>query len=1039
MTNKVLNFNLINTNSRSLQPKVNSLLRNFSELDLQLAIIAETWLTEGSQLELDTENLLLGQGLHAITRSREPSAAGFSHGGVAVIIKENISRPKVYKYPNPENYEVLPVITPIQGQARRMAIIAAYIPPGYSVARGRGCMQHISDLVLKVKSDIDDPLVCVAGDFNQWDVENYLADYPDLEEVLTAPTRNNRRIDRVFLNWNVSKHCCRSPLATEPDREGITSSSDHNIQLVETTIDLRQSKKWTKVTFRPYTLSGAAEFEQLLSKESWQTVLSATGSNNKQRALQRILDSATDACFPLKTSRKREDDLPWMNDVARKKIKKKKAVYRDEGKSRRWEALLADLERYLAARQEIYLQKQRDNLLTDNADKNFHKNVKSFKSHEKPKEFDIRSLRPEESKESIAEEAAEYFNRISKEFQPLSPSQIPSTYDRALPKFTCENVKSKLLSCKKPKSMVKGDIFPKLVVPCADYLAVPLSNIYNEILNTFVWPMEWKREYVTAIPKKTLPEDFSDLRNISCTNLFSKVFESFILQYALEEISLKKNQYGGIKGCSTSHLLVDLMQSIYENGEDYRCSTVVTAIDYAKAFNRLSFQHCLAAFKKKGSSTTIIRLLATFLTNRTMTLRVGDYWSVPREVTGGCPQGSILGVLLFNVTTDDLEDDFLDKDHARLGLDPLTPTDRHVIDRVDRAPELVEPVSPSSNHHPATSTPSTKPPSSLNDIEVSPVIPFNTTRSFVLEANVRNAPFGWHTPPREEKIGTQILKEKPVEVRKYIDDNLLCEKLNFGQTVVETVDDEQVKRREAPGTQNAFRSIEHNAKDKGMLVNSSKTNMICISDALNYTPVASFTDSTGNEITSGTELKVLGFSLSNRPGVALHVKETCKKLRRKYWMLRHLKKVGFNNQELVRCYQVNIVPVADYCDVVYHSSLTDEQDQALEQAQVGALRCIYGPKISGRAMRSMANVKTLRQRRIEHCDKFAQKCAASSRFSSWFPLRTGRRSARNNEHYQEHFAKTDRLRNSPLFYMRRRMNGKEGKKYGERYRIYRES
>ena len=40
-----------------------------------------------------------------------------------------------------------------------------------------------------------------------------------------------------------------------------------------------------------------------------------------------------------------------------------------------------------------------------------------------------------------------------------------------------------------------------------------------------------------------------------------------------------------------------------------------------------------------------------------MKVRVGSSWSVPRNVTGGCPQGSILGVFLFNVTTDDLEDD----------------------------------------------------------------------------------------------------------------------------------------------------------------------------------------------------------------------------------------------------------------------------------------------------------------------------------------------------------------------------------------------
>ena len=57
-----------------------------------------------------------------------------------------------------------------------------------------------------------------------------------------------------------------------------------------------------------------------------------------------------------------------------------------------------------------------------------------------------------------------------------------------------------------------------------------------------------------------------------------------------------------------------------------------------------------------GASTPIIELLATFLSNRTMSVRVGESWSDPRPVYGGVPQGSILGVFLFNASTDDLED-----------------------------------------------------------------------------------------------------------------------------------------------------------------------------------------------------------------------------------------------------------------------------------------------------------------------------------------------------------------------------------------------
>ena len=306
-------------------------------------------------------------------------------------------------------------------------------------------------------------------------------------------------------------------------------------------------------------------------------------------------------------------------------------------------------------------------------------------------------------------------------------------------------------------------------------------------------------------------------------------------------------------------------------------------------------------------------------------------------------------------------------------------------------------------------------------------------------ANVPTLPLVTLEAPRETKVGTQVLSQKPVLVFKYIDDNLTCEKVNFGTTPVTQQHSGPIKLKQAIPTQNAFVSITTEGKRKGMVVNADKTKLLCISDYINHTPLTFILDSDGTRIECCEELKLLGFHLSNKPTIALHLSKVVKSIRQRFWSLRHLRRVGFNDQELVRVYKSSIRPLAEYCCPAFHSMMTDEQDQQLENAQVGALRAIFGFGLSARKLRQHAEVETLRQRRIDLTDKFARKAAASTRFSKWFPRNEGGRAVRNRDEYKEFFAKTDRLKNSPLFYMRRRLNGKEGRSYGERNKQYREN
>ena len=118
-------------------------------------------------------------------------------------------------------------------------------------------------------------------------------------------------------------------------------------------------------------------------------------------------------------------------------------------------------------------------------------------------------------------------------------------------------------------------------------------------------------------------------------------------------------------------------------------------------------------------------------------------------------------------------------------------------------------------------------------------------------------------------------------------------------------------------------------------------------------------------------------------------------MRQRYWMLRNLKRNGFDMDELVQVYKTMLRPVVDYGSVVYHSSLSDKQDELFERLQSHALKCIFGAGMSARKMSSLAGILTLRVRREELSDKFAKKCLGNEKFASWFPVKNTRRSGRH--------------------------------------------
>ena len=950
----------INTNARSLGPKIESLFDCFHEKDVDVALLTETWYQTNRMSTEELADYADRFSLGVIARNRDAVAAnGRQYGGVALFYRQRTSSFANFEIINQDGHEVLAAVGSVKGIKGKVFCIVAYAPPSLTLLRARQLNNYLSDLIGEAKRKYPDCTLIVGGDFNHWPAEEAIEDHVEITEVLHGNTRGSRAIDRSFVNFGeaITEAGTLPPL--ENEQGGL---SDHRIGFAVATF-VKPKTPTITYTYRRFTEQGAVKFGQMLAAQSWVTVFAAVGATAKVEMFQSLLELLMSKCFATVTTTRRKADPPWVNDKIRRLSKKRRKVYDKEGRSERWKSLKKACQDLYKKRAAVYMEEQKRTLTEPDASRSFFKNVKAYQSREKPPQFDVHDLFPDQSDAGIADTLANHFNAISAEFDGLEQDQIPQAEPGWLPYLSNTDVVNRLRKFRKPKSKVKGDIFPALINRVAPALSVPLTHIYNSITITHEWPDPWKIEYVTPIPKKATPTSADDLRNISCTQLFSKIYESFILEWVTSQVKLRNNQYGGVKGRGAEHFLVALWQRVLENIEDSRAGSLLTSIDYSKAFNRLDFKHCLNCLHTKGANGKLIRIISSFLTGRSMRVKVGDTLSDPRPVLGGVPQGSLLGVFLFDLSIDDFE-----------AFSPDVPN-----------------YSPPD--HALTAPAAGGLPDEL-------VVPEPTARD------------RRHTFP----FATVLM-----QVLKYVDDNILNEKINF-DTVLTDLHSFRIKL--AVRTQNLFRRIVHQAEAVGMKVNSLKTLTMCIAELKSYIPQAFFFDKNGCKISTVNSMKVLGVHFTSDPDMTAQVESIKRKFRARIWVLNHLGHRGFSREDLLKVYKSTILPIHDYCSCVFNSSLTLSQSSALERLQARALKAIYGYEHSYRSLLEHTGLTTLQERRDRRCKKFAEKCLQDDHFRTWFPLNPVSRSTRKPLPYLEVRTRTKRLENSPVYHMRRLLNGK---------------
>lgn len=287
-------FTFINTNARSLCPKINSLIDCFDELDATAAVVTETWLADGPHLEDDRQDLLLGAGLEVLCKNRERKVStGVAHGGVAIIYKEeNISKFKEIPFPNPDCFEVLVAAGSMQGHARKMLVVACYMPPNYTTDRANNCLDYLYEIIIELRRRYKNPHIILSGDFNQWNAAKAVEEFRDMREISGGNTRGTRLIDRTFTNVeDVYEANTLAPLQTDGE-DGRIRESDHRITYMSARIKRKDKYKWLSYSYRYNSKEVAAEFGQWLEQQDWSEVFNAAGSESKTQAYQDMISTA---------------------------------------------------------------------------------------------------------------------------------------------------------------------------------------------------------------------------------------------------------------------------------------------------------------------------------------------------------------------------------------------------------------------------------------------------------------------------------------------------------------------------------------------------------------------------------------------------------------------------------------------------------------------------------------------------------------------------------------------------------------------------